>query len=106
MTGRQGIGRHAITGDHSLTRHAVARSQQRAVPPLVMSLLLEYGSIMRHEGAEVVYLDKRAKRRLREAVGGNRSLAIVERWLNTYIVTGEDGCVVTVARRTKRLRRP
>jgi hypothetical protein len=106
MVGAQGMARHAMVGDRRMTRHATVRSQQRAVPPLVMSLLLEFGSIMRHEGAEVVYVDKRARRRLRDAVGGDRSLAVVERWLNTYVVTGEDGCVMTVARRTKRLQRP
>lgn len=88
------------------TRHASVRLQQRAVPALVMSLLLDYGSTMRHDGAEVVYFDKQARRRLRHAVGGDRSLAVVERWLNTYIVTGDGGQVVTVARRTRRLRRP
>jgi hypothetical protein len=106
MIGAQGMGRDATIEDRYMTRHATRRSQQRAVPALVVSLLLEFGSTMRHKGAEIVYFDKRARRRLRDAVGGARSLAVVERWLNTYVVTGQDGCVITVARRTKRLRRP
>lgn len=88
------------------TRHAETRLQQRAVPSLVMSLLLDYGSTMRHDGAEVIYIDKKSRRRLREVVGGDRNLAVIDRWLNSYVVRGDDGIVVTVARRTRRLRRP
>ncbi len=89
-----------------MTRHAVARQQQRAVPSLVTSLLLDYGTSMRNGGVDVVYLDKHGRRRLREAIGGGRNLALIERWLNTYAVLGADGAVVTVARRRRRLRRP
>jgi len=106
MIGAQTVARHAMVGDRRITRHAAVRLQQRAVPPFVTSLLLEFGATMRHEGADVVYLDKRAKRRLREALGGNRGLVVVDRWLNTYVVIGDDGGVITVGRRNRRLRRP
>lgn len=105
MTEGQSMERFPVTHSSSMTLHATARLQQRAVPSLVMSLLLDYGSTMQHAGAEVIYVDKKARRRLREAVGGNRNLSVVERWLNSYVVLGEGGRVVTVARRTKRLRR-
>ena len=89
-----------------MTRHASERRQQRSVPSLVTSLILEYGTTMRHAGADVVYLDKEARKRLRGAVGGERNLRIIEPWLNTYLVAGDDGEIITLARRQQRFRRP
>lgn len=89
-----------------MRHHAETRAQQRAVPSLIASLLLDYGSSMRHQGAEVYFIDKAARRRIRDALGGGRNLDVVERWLNVYAVVGEDGRMITIARRTTRLRRP
>jgi hypothetical protein len=89
-----------------LRPHAEQRCQQRAVPTLVAALLLDYGTCIRHAGADVLYVDKPARRRIQEAVGGGRNLALVERWLNSYAVVGDDGRIITVARRTVRLKRP
>ncbi len=90
----------------NLRPHAEQRCQQRAVPTLVATLLLDYGACMRHKGVDVFYIDKRARQRIQEAIGGGRNLAVVERWLNTYAVIGEDGRAITVARRRQRLKRP
>jgi hypothetical protein len=92
--------------DLSISRHAQQRLQQRAVPEFMVSVLLEYGASMRHAGAEVIFMDKLARRRLRHDVGDARALAKVERWLNTYLVRGDNGALITVARRTRRLKRP
>lgn len=89
-----------------MTRHAEERQQQRAVPALVTSLLMDYGASMPHRGAEVYYMNKAGRRRLREEVGGNRNMRLIEPWLNTYVVVGKGGAVLTVARRQRRLRRP
>lgn len=91
--------------DLSHTRHGDARSQQRALPPLAQSLLLDHGSRMRRHGADVVFLDKAARKRLRHAVGGDRGLHMLEPWLNSYVVVSDDGRIITAARRTRRLRR-
>ena len=90
----------------TLTKHATVRTQQRAVPPLISDLLVDYGSSMRHDGADVYFFDKQSRGRLKRALGGHRGLDIIARWLNTYVVLGEDGDVITVARRTTRLKRP
>ena len=89
-----------------MTRHASKRHQQRAIPPLVTSWILEFGTSVRHAGADVLYLDKRGRKRLRDAVGGERSLRLIEPMLNTYLVLGDDGVVVTAARRQHRFKRP
>ncbi len=86
------------------TRHATVRRQGRGIPPFVIDLLLEQGACARHAGADVYYLDKAARRRLRRALG-DRIHAALEAYLDAYVVLGDDGRVVTAAWRTRRLRR-
>jgi hypothetical protein len=88
------------------TRHATERHQGRATPALFESLLLDHGSRLRRHGADVVFLDKTAKKRLRQELGGDRGPRILERWANTYLVVGDDGRSVTTARCTRRIKRP
>lgn len=86
------------------TRHASVRRQERGIPPFVVNLLLEQGACTRHDGADVFYLDKEARRRVRRTLG-DRIHAALEGYLDAYIVIGDDGRVVTAAWRTRRLRR-
>lgn len=87
----------------TMTRHVQARAQQRAIPPFIVDLLLAFGTETRHRGAEVRYFDKEARRRLRHHLGDRILRLIGEQVLDTY---GDGGQVVTVAHRTRRLRRP
>jgi hypothetical protein len=86
------------------TRHAIARRQGRGIPPFVVNLLLEQGACTRHDGADVFYVDKEARRRIRRTLG-DRIHAALEAYLDAYVVLGDDGRVVTAAWRTRRLRR-
>lgn len=88
------------------TFHAKGQRQRRAGLPLIEALILDYGMRIRRHGADVVYLDKAARKQIRREVGGDRSLRVVERWLNTYLVVGDNGQIITNARRTRRIRRP
>jgi hypothetical protein len=90
----------------SLTRHAEARLQQRAIPPFVLELLERCGSTTRCGGADRLFFDKAARKRLERHLGGARSLRVVEKWLNVYAVFNEHGSVVTVGHRSKRINRP
>ncbi|WP_353230626.1 hypothetical protein [Novosphingobium sp.] len=91
-------------GDETLTRHAEIRMIHRAIPPIAVALLEEYGSEIRHNGADILFMDKAAKRRLARAFGGRRALRLLEPVLNSYAVIA-DGYVLTVATKTKRFRR-
>jgi len=91
--------------DPPLTCHASARSQQRSIPPFAIKLLLEYGASMRHQGAEVWFIYKAARRRIRREVGCHFHSAI-ERFLDAYVVRGDDGQVITVGWRIGRLKHP
>jgi hypothetical protein len=86
------------------TRHASIRAQQRAIPPLVVDLLLQFGHRERAgDGAYKVYLDKLSRRRL-DAHAGAVSRALNEH-LDVYLIVGADERVVTMGHRSERIRR-
>lgn len=90
---------------HDITDHAQARLQQRGVPLFVLELLDRFGSTMRCGGAERVFFDKAALKRLRKYLGGDRGLKAIERWLKVYAVIGDNGRLVTVGHQTARFPR-
>ena len=83
--------------DITFTMHAETRIQQRAIPPMVIDLLMQFGSASRCGGAERLIFDKLALRRLRRHLGGDRGLKLIDRWLNVYAIIGDNGQLVTVA---------
>jgi hypothetical protein len=87
------------------TFHADTRLRQRAIPPFMIELLERFGSEMRCGGADRLFFDKAAIKRLLRHMGGRRSLRHVEPWLNVYIVVGDNGRLVTAAHRTRRFNR-
>lgn len=92
--------------DLDRTQHATQRHQGRTTPALFETLLLDHGSRLRRHGVDVVFLDKAARKRLREELGGDRGLRLFERWTNSYLVVGDNGQIITTARRNRRIRRP
>lgn len=90
----------------NLSHHSEVRLRQRAIPPFMVELLERFGSEMRCGGADRYFFDKAAVRRLEHHFGDRRSLQQVEPWLNVYIVVGDNGRLVTAARRTRRFNRP
>jgi len=91
--------------DVKTSRHARTRMQQRAVPPLVVQWLAQFGARQRaRDAADLVFFDKAARRRLTQAFGE----VVVQRLgplLNAYIVQAENGDVVTVGWRLQRVLR-
>ncbi len=88
----------------AITVHAAARMQQRAIPIEAIELLLDFGTSTRCRGADSFFFDRKARQRL-AAVLGRADLRRAEKYLNAYAVVADDGCVITAARRTRRLRR-
>ena len=86
-----------------VTHHAVARMQQRAVRPEIVDFLLHFGRCEHHQrGALVYYLDKRGRLRLQK-VAGRDSYRRLEHALDAYAVVSNDGELVTVGHRYKRI---
>lgn len=89
----------------NLTRHAQVRSQQRGLPPMLIDLLLSFGTSQKaHDGATKYFLDKPARRRI-DAYAGPLAQHLREH-LDCYVVCGADDQVITVGHRLERIRRP
>lgn len=87
-----------------MSRHASARAQQRAVPPLVVDLLLQFGAAeSAGAGTHKVFFDKAARRRLHAYAGCLAPL--LNEHLDVYAVVASDSTVVTVAHRLDRIKR-
>lgn len=88
-----------------LSPHAQARMQQRAISAEALERLLDFGTVRHLAGdKEIVFFDKKAKKRLARA---DAKLAReAERLVRTYAVLGGNGVVVTVGHRYRRVRRP
>lgn len=86
------------------THHAAVRIQQRAIPPLVVDLLLEFGSSEPSgDGTSKLYFDKPARRKVKNYAGP--LAGYLEQHLDVYAVVGADEKVITVAHRLDRIRR-
>ncbi len=87
-----------------LTRHALARMQQRGIGADALECLLEFGrEAFDHRGhAVVLYFDKRARGRLARAAPGRKD---IERLARCYAVLAPGGEVVTVGHRVRRINR-
>ena len=88
----------------AFTTHAQVRRQQRTIRLEAIEGILDHGRPARLRGADSYSLDKAGRRRLREDLG-KRGFHAIERWLDAYVVIADDGRIITVARRTRRLRR-
>lgn len=91
--------------DHVMSQHASTRAQQRAIPPLIIDWLVEYGSSRRDKtGAEIRYFDHAARKSLGRNVG-HQVVDLLGSLLDTYAVVSTEGTVITVGHRFKRTRR-
>lgn len=87
------------------SNHAKHRMQQRGIPPLVVTWLLEFGQTRYdHRGGIVYYFDKHSRRNL-ERVVGRKVVSRLSDYLNSYAVSStNDDALVTVGHRYKRFR--
>ena len=88
-----------------LTHHAETRLAQRGIPPFILEFLCRFGATERCNDADKLFFDKRSRKQLKSHLGGARSLRLIEPWLGAYAVLGDDGNVVTVGHRQKRIKR-
>ncbi|MFS0756518.1 hypothetical protein ABC383_17725 [Noviherbaspirillum sp. 1P10PC] len=85
------------------TSHAATRAQQRGIPPIVVDLLLQFGQREHdHAGAEILYFDRRSKKRVASYAGALFSK--LSEHLDSYAVVA-DGQIVTVGIRYNRINR-
>ena len=84
-----------------LSKHASRRCQQRAIPPFILKLLMQFGSSRYSHGAKVYYLDKAGRKRVRRHLG-KLIYGRLEDQLDRSVVAAADGTVVTAYNRVGR----
>lgn len=97
--------RSAAAGTPPVSAHARARMQQRGIRSDALEALLAFGS-ERHlhsKGRELVFFDKKAKKRLARAAPA--AVREAEKFIRTYAILGSDGAVITVGHRYRRVRK-
>ncbi|TXL70857.1 hypothetical protein FHP25_32655 [Vineibacter terrae] len=85
------------------TAHGAARCRQRGIQQEVVDVLLDYGRQGRHLGAEVIFMNKKARLHARRELGERMFARIADR-LDAYLVVSDDGAIITGAQRLKRLK--
>ena len=77
--------------------------QQRSIPPLVVTLLLDFGRTRYdHRGGVVYYFDKQSRRDMERALG-RRVVCRLSDYLDSYAVSSTSAdALVTVGHRHKR----
>ena len=85
----------------SPTHHAAIRAQQRSISPFVIDLLLRFGR-REHDnrGAEIVFFDRRSKKKVVSYTGG--VISKMSEHLDAYAVIA-DGAILTVGVRCKKI---
>jgi hypothetical protein len=86
-----------------LTRHATARCQQLGIQTQIIDVLLKYGRAQYRHGAEVVFMDHKARVQAREELGAKQFAQISDR-LDKYVVVSNDGSLITAAPRRRRMK--
>ena len=87
-----------------LSHHATERSRQRAISPMLVDLLLQFGTSQHAgDGTSKLFFDKAARRRVRAYAGPLACL--LNEHLDVYVVVGSGEEIVTAAHLTGRIRR-
>lgn len=83
------------------TIHSEVRGQQRGVPPIIVDLLLQFG-VREHDasGGEILYFDKRSKKKVEIYAGG--LFGKLNEHMDAYAVIAS-GKLITVGSRFKRI---
>ncbi|WP_028453069.1 DUF4258 domain-containing protein [Chitinilyticum aquatile] len=90
--------------DLILSKHALRRMKQRGIKPIVIDLLLRFGSItFDHLGAEIYCFDKKSRERIKKHLCSAELARLPSSAMNIYVVV-RDMLIVTVAYRSKRFR--
>ena len=88
----------------SCSNHANRRMQQRCISLRGVDAVISYGEEHRTQSGFIYFLGKRECRRLRRTLSPAQAREI-EQYRDYYVIAGDDGTIVTVGHRTRRIRR-
>lgn len=86
----------------SLSKHAKKRLQQRGISEEFVDVLIDFG-FEKHAryGAKIIYLRQREQQMVRCFLG---QAGFPNHYQNAYVVVNQDGCVITVGHRYRRVK--
>jgi hypothetical protein len=88
----------------NMTEHARIRSQQRAIPPILIDLLMKFGAREAvGKGATKMYFNKAARKRIKVYAGPLAGL--LNEHLDVYAVVSAENEIITTAHLTERINR-
>jgi len=87
----------------NLTAHAQTRMQQRAISPVFIDWLEQFGSIEPQDGAELIYFSQRNLKNLARYTGGLSNK--IEKLKNVYLIRGGNGRIITMGYRNESIKR-
>tara|TARA_E500000318_G_scaffold107527_1_gene116956 strand:+ start:11162 stop:11434 length:273 start_codon:yes stop_codon:yes gene_type:complete len=87
-----------------LSRHAQTRLAQRAIPPVAIDWLQQFGQAQRTGDATRYAFDKKGRRRL-EGYLGSIGLKSLKKVLDAYMVISDDETLITAGYRTQRFQK-
>lgn len=83
-------------GITSYTKHALLRSHQRSIPPIVIDLLLDFADpTPAGKGAESYSFTKRSWRKAAAYLGPRAK--DFEKYRHTYLILASNGQIITIA---------
>lgn len=89
------------------TKHSQLRSQQRGIPPLISTLLDQYGH-REHDGhgGVICIFTRQSINQMERDMGHAPVRKLIPEWRRAYkVVSTADGSTITVGIRTQRIRR-
>ena len=91
----------------TISFHAASRAQERGIPPLIQTWLLDYGDeLFDGNGGIVRFFSTQSRRRLERSVG-REPLRRLSEYMQSYLVeSSKDGQVITMGKRYARINRP
>ncbi len=91
------------TSGFRMTNHALERSQQRCIPPLIIHWLCQYGSRKRNNNGTIIcYFDRKSLRLIASDVG-HIIIRRLSGLMNAYLIIAGDQ-ILTVGHRYKRIK--
>jgi hypothetical protein len=87
------------------TKHFRTRAQQRAIPSFIANFVVENGASIRRGQADVYFLDKEARQRVRRQLGRRIYDTLID-FFDVYVVCGDARQFITVGWRLDRIKRP
>jgi hypothetical protein len=89
----------------NMTYHAVIRSQQRGIPPLIVQWLDQFGEEQFDGHGAIIRYFSRASRREMEREFGSDLVSKLAQYFKAYKVENHEGTVITTGHLTKRIKR-